>query len=50
MNDFFILIKISLEFVPGGPINNNSALAKLIAWHRIGDKWSELNEFMPSAG
>ena len=32
-----ILIKISLKFVPYGPIDNNPALAKIIAWRRIGD-------------
>ena len=33
-----IMIKISLKFVPKGPINNNPALAQLMAWHRPGDK------------
>ena len=39
MNEKFrILIKISLKFVPNGPINNNPALVKIMAWHQIGDK------------
>ena len=39
MNEkFFILIKISLKSVPNGPNNNNSALVKIMAWRRIGDK------------
>ena len=33
-----ILIKISLKFVPKGPINNTSALVQVMAWRRIGDK------------
>ena len=35
---FCILIKISLKFVPKGPIDNNSALVYIMAWHRIGYK------------
>ena len=35
---FCILIKISLKFVPKGPIDNNPALVQVMAWHRIGDK------------
>ena len=31
-------IKISLKFVPKGPINNIPALVQTIAWHRPGDK------------
>ena len=39
MNEkFCILIKISLKFVPMGPIDNNPALALIMAWRRIGDK------------
>ena len=30
--------KISLKFVPKGPINNIPALVQIIAWHRPGDK------------
>ena len=36
--NFFILIKISLKFVPEGPINNIQALVQVMAWRRIGDK------------
>ena len=39
MNEkFSILIKISIKFVPKRPIDNNTALAKIMAWHQIGDK------------
>ena len=34
----WIPIKISLKFVPEGPINNISALVQIMAWRRIGDK------------
>ena len=34
----WIAIKISLKFVPGGPINNISALVQIMAWRRPGDK------------
>ena len=33
-----ISIKISLKFVPKGPINNNPALVQIMAWLRSGDK------------
>ena len=33
-----ISIKISLKFVPKGPINNISALVHIMAWRRPGDK------------
>ena len=33
-----ILIKISLKFVPYGPINNIPALVQIMAWRRPGDK------------
>ena len=33
-----ISIKLSLKFVPNGPINNIQALDKIMAWHRPGDK------------
>ena len=33
-----ISIKISLKFVPKGPINNIPALVQIMAWHRTGDK------------
>ena len=35
---FYILIKISLKFVPKGPIDNYPALVQMMAWRRIGDK------------
>ena len=35
---FRIWIEISLNFVPKGPIDNNPALVKIMAWHRIRDK------------
>ena len=34
----WIPIKISLKFVPRGPINNIPALVKIMAWRRLGDK------------
>ena len=33
-----ISIKISLKFVPNGPINNIPALVQIMAWRRPGDK------------
>ena len=33
-----ITIKISLKFVPKGPINNIPALVQIMAWRRPGDK------------
>ena len=33
-----ISIKISLKFVPNGPINNIPSLVQTMAWHRPGDK------------
>ena len=33
-----ISIKISLKFVPKGPINNNPALVQIMAWRWSGDK------------
>ena len=33
-----ISIKISLKFVPKGPINNNPALVQVMTWRRLGDK------------
>ena len=33
-----ILIKISLKFVPKGPINNMPALVQIMAWRQPGDK------------
>ena len=36
--NILILIKISLKFVPKGPINNIPALFQRMAWHWPGDK------------
>ena len=36
--DIWISIKISLKFVPEGPINNFAALVQIMAWRRPGDK------------
>ena len=33
-----IAIKISLKFVPKGPINNTPALVQIMAWRRPGDR------------
>ena len=35
--NFYILNKISLKFVPKGPMDD-PALVKIMAWHQIGDK------------
>ena len=35
---FCILIKISLKFVPYGPIDNNQALVQILTWYWIGNK------------
>ena len=35
---FCILILISLEFVPKGPIDDDSALVQVMAWHQTGNK------------
>ena len=34
----WIMLKISLKFVPKGPINNNPLLVHIMAWRRPGDK------------
>ena len=34
----WILITISLKFIPNGPIDYKSALVRVMAWHRIGEK------------
>ena len=36
--NIWILIKISLKFVPKGPIKNNTALVQVMACRRFGDK------------
>ena len=33
-----ILIQISLKLVPRSPIDNNTALVQVMAWHQTGDK------------
>ena len=35
---FYILIEISLKFVPKGPIDNIPLLVEVMAWYRSGDK------------
>ena len=35
---FWILNKISVKFVPKGPIDNNPALAKVMTWRKMGDR------------
>ena len=35
---YYFLIKISLEFVPKGSINNIPAMIQIMAWRRPGDK------------
>ena len=32
------MIKISLKFIPKGPVNNIPALVQIMAWRRTGDK------------
>ena len=41
-----ISIKISLKFVPKGPIDNNASMAQIMAWSRISDK--PFSEPMPT--
>ena len=38
IENVWISIKISLKFVPMGPINNNPVLVPIMAWRRLGDK------------
>ena len=39
MNEnIWVSIKVSLQFVPKGPINNTPALVQIMAWRRLGDK------------
>ena len=35
---FWDIFKISLKFVPRGPINNITTLVQIMTWHRPGDK------------
>ena len=44
--NIWILIKISLKFVPKGSINNIPALVQIMAWRRPGDKPVWLSEPM----
>ena len=37
-DDIFKYIKISLKFIPNGPISNIPALVQIMAWRRPGDK------------
>ena len=37
MKNIWILIKISLKFVPGGPIDNKPTIVQIMAWRRPGD-------------
>ena len=41
-----IPIRLSLKFLPRGPLDNKPALVQVMAWHRTGDK--PLHELMPS--
>ena len=36
--NIIISSKISLKFVPTGPVNNIPALVQIVAWRRSGDK------------
>ena len=36
--NFCMWVKISLQIVPKGPIDNSPALVKSMAWRRIGNK------------
>ena len=39
MNEkFCISIRISLKFIPKGPIGNKPAMVPEMVWHRVGDK------------
>ena len=38
IENIWIPIKLSLKFVPRGPINNIPALVQIMAWRRLGDK------------
>ena len=41
-----VMIKISLKFIPNGPIDNNPALVQIMGWHWTGD--TSLSEMMMS--
>ena len=38
IENIWVTIKISLKFVPEGPINNIPTLVRIMAWRRPGDK------------
>ena len=38
IEQFNISIRISLQFVPKGPIGNKPALVQVMAWRQTGDK------------
>ena len=38
LKEFFILIQISLKFVPKVPIDNKSLLVHVMAWFQAGDE------------
>ena len=38
IKNVLILIKISVKFIPKGPINNIPALVQIMAWRRPGNK------------
>ena len=44
IENVWISIEISLNFVPKGPINNTPALVQIMAWRRSGDR--PLSEWM----
>ena len=46
---FSILMTISLQFVPKGPIDNNRALVKIMAWRRIEATSHYLNQCWPDS-
>ena len=43
---FFILINISLKYIPKGAIYNKPAFVQMMAWRRIGNK--PLSELLPT--
>ena len=38
MKMFWVLIEISLKYVPWGRIGHNPPLVEIMGWHRTGDK------------
>ena len=45
----WIFIKISLNFVPKGSMNNIPAMVQIMAWRRIGDKPFFLKQCLPDS-